>query len=172
MTFGSEESKKIMQTLKTTQMNTTDLFHQNLAEIKVSYSHKVKPSEMTHITCSREAYQALVTIWDGQMDHIEYFYLILLNRHNKVLGYYLLSKGGLSGVVADPKCIFQVALKCCASSLILAHNHPSGHLKASDADLQLTRKLKEAGIMLDLPVTDHLIVSSEGYLSMADEGLI
>ncbi|MCX6270492.1 MAG: JAB domain-containing protein [Bacteroidetes bacterium] len=153
-------------------MNSIDLFHQNLAEIKVSYSHKIRPSEMKKVSCSRDAYEALLNIWDGQLDHIEYFYIILLNRANKIMGYYQLSKGGQCGTVADPKCVFQVALKCCSASIILAHNHPSGNTKPSEADIQLTRKMKEAGNMLDLPVLDHLILSSESYFSFADEGIL
>ncbi len=153
-------------------MNSIDLFHQNLAEIKVSYSHNVRPSDMMKVSCSRDAYDALLNCWDGQLDHIEYFYIILLNRANKIMGYYQLSKGGQSGTVADPKCVFQVALKCCAASVILAHNHPSGNLKPSEADLQLTRKMREAGAMLDLPVLDHLILTSETYFSFADEGIL
>ncbi len=159
-----------LKTLNT--MNSIDLFHQNLAEIKVSYSHKIRPSEMKKISCSRDAYDALTTIWDGQLDHIEYFYIILMNRANKILGYYQLSKGGQSGTVADPKCVFQVALKCSANSIILAHNHPSGNLKPSEADIQLTRKMKEAGAFLELPVLDHIILSSESYFSFADEGIL
>lgn len=153
-------------------MNSIDLFHLNLAEIKVSYSHNVRPSDMMKVSCSRDAYDALLNCWDGQLDHIEYFYIILLNRANKIMGYYQLSKGGQSGTVADPKCVFQVALKCCAASVILAHNHPSGNLKPSEADLQLTRKMREAGAMLDLPVLDHLILTSETYFSFADEGIL
>jgi DNA repair protein RadC len=74
--------------------------------------------------------------------------------------------------VADPKVIFQVALKANACSMILTHNHPSGNLQPSESDIRLTRKLKDAGLLLDLPVLDHLIVSSEGFYSFADEGLL
>ncbi len=153
-------------------MNSIDLFHQNLAEIRVSYSHKVRPSEMPKVSCSRDAYEALLNVWGDNLDHIEFFYIILLNRANKIMGYYQLSKGGQSGTVADPKCVFQVALKCAASSIILAHNHPSGNTRPSEADIQLTRKMKESGLILDLPVLDHLILSSESYFSFADEGIL
>lgn len=98
--------------------------------------------------------------------------ILCLNRANKVLGWAKVSQGGLSGIVADPKVIFQIALKSNGSSLILCHNHPSLNLQPSEADIHLTRKLKEAGLMLDLPVLDHLIVSSEGFYSFADEGLL
>ncbi|MHC1707488.1 MAG: RadC family protein [Bacteroidales bacterium] len=153
-------------------MKTTDLFHQNLSEIQVSYSHKVLPSQMERISSSRDAFETLLRIYDGNTDYCELFYIILLNRNNKVMGYHQLSKGGLSGTVADPKCAFQVALKCCASAMIIAHNHPSGNPAPSEADTQLTKKFVDAGKMLDLFVIDHLIITSESYFSFADEGLL
>ncbi|MCX6272214.1 MAG: JAB domain-containing protein [Bacteroidetes bacterium] len=153
-------------------MNSIDLFHQNLAEIKVSYSHKIRPSEMIKVSRSNDAYEALLTIWEGQLDHIEYFYIILMNRANKIMGYYQLSKGGQTGTVADPKCVFQVALKCCCAAIILAHNHPSGNCKPSVSDIELTRKMKDAGNLLDLPVLDHIILTSETFFSFADEGIM
>lgn len=150
----------------------TNLFNAQLAEIKVSYSHKIKPSELKALTSSRDAYENLLSIWDDQLEHIECFYLLLLSRSNRILGYYQLSKGGISGTVADPKCIFQVALKCNASALILAHNHPSGNLKPSEMDIRLTRKLVEVGKLLELPILDHLILTPEAYFSFADDGLM
>jgi DNA repair protein RadC len=84
----------------------------------------------------------------------------------------MLSKGGMTGAVVDVRVIFQVALKACATSLILAHNHPSGNLDSSDADLKITRQIKEAGLILDIPLLDHLIMTTDSYLSMADEGLL
>jgi DNA repair protein RadC len=153
-------------------MNSIDLFNNHLAEIKVSYSHNVPPSIMRKISSSQDAYEAMINAWEGDTDYVEYFYIMLLNRANKIMGYYLLSKGGLSGTVADPKCVFQVALKCNAASVILAHNHPSGNLKPSDQDIKLTRKMKECGNILELPVLDHLIITSESYYSFADNGEI
>jgi DNA repair protein RadC len=153
-------------------MNSIDLFHQNIAEVKISYSHKVRPSEMKKISCSRDAYEIMLLHADGKLDHIEYFWAMLLTRHNNVLGIFLVSQGGLSGTVADPKVIFQAALKSSSNSLILCHNHPSGQTKPSDADLKLTRQLVEAGKMLDLPVMDHVIISSESYFSFANEGIL
>ena len=97
---------------------------------------------------------------------------MLLNRANKVLGIYPVSKGGVSGTLVDPKLIFSVALKCNASSIILAHNHPSGNLFPSENDKELTQKLKSAGNFLDIKVLDHLIITPEGYFSFADEGLL
>jgi len=150
----------------------TNLFNAQLAKIKVSYSHKVKPSDLETLSSSRDVYQKLLSIWDEQLEHIECFYLLLLSRSNKVLGYYLLSKGGQSGTVADPKCIFQVALKCNAIAIIVAHNHPSGNTRPSEMDIRLTCKLIEGGKLLELPVLDHLIITPEAYFSFADDGLM
>lgn len=97
---------------------------------------------------------------------------MLLNRAIKVLGLFEVSTGGVSGTVADPKIIFTAALKDGASGIIVAHNHPSGNLTASQSDIDLTRKLKEAGKFLEIQLLDHVIVTTEGYFSFADEGLI
>jgi DNA repair protein RadC len=98
--------------------------------------------------------------------------VILLNRANKVLGICEVSTGGVAGTVADPKVIFAAALKALASSIILSHNHPSGNLAPSQADIELTHKLKAAGRFLELPILDHIIMTSEGYYSFADEGVL
>lgn len=102
----------------------------------------------------------------------EEFWILLLNRANEVLRPLHISSGGVAGTVADPKLIFKYALEHLASSIILFHNHPSGNLTPSQADKDLTRKLKEAGRMLDLPILDHLIFTDSSYFSFADEGLL
>jgi DNA repair protein RadC len=152
--------------------DSVDLFTSNLREIEIFYRNKVKLSQMEKIAGSRDAFDVLKRIWSPHIDRVEEFVILVLNRANRVLGYARISSGGISGTVADPKVIFQIALKSNGSSLILCHNHPSLNLQPSEADIHLTRKLKEAGLMLDLPVLDHLIVSSEGYYSFADEGLL
>lgn len=94
---------------------------------------------------------------------------MLLNSANRVLGVMEVSSGGVAGTVADPKVIFAAALKC--SALILAHNHPSGNLRPSQADTNLTKRLVNGGELLDIAVLDHLIITEDDYLSFADEGL-
>lgn len=122
------------------------------------------------ITSSQDAYQCIMPeLLD--LSHEE-FWLILLNRANMVLKKESISKGGISGTVADPKLIFKAALDNKASSIILVHNHPSGNLKPSEADKKLTKKVFEGGKMLDLPILDHLIFTDNGYFSFADEGLL
>jgi DNA repair protein RadC len=122
------------------------------------------------ITGSRDVYDIIkADLLD--IPHEE-FWVLLLNRANRVIKKWQISQGGIAGTVADPKIIFKLALDELASGIILAHNHPSGNLTASQADLDLTRKLKEAGKLLDIQVLDHLIVAGQKYFSFADEGLI
>jgi DNA repair protein RadC len=113
-------------------------------------------------------------LFHGELADAQYesFWVLLLNRANRVIRKVNISEGGISGTVADPKKIFKMSLDHNASSLILCHNHPSGNTQPSEADIRLTRKLKEAGLLLDLPVLDHLILGGDGYFSFADEGMI
>ena len=105
------------------------------------------------------------------LDHEE-FWILLLNKANDVVGRWEISKGGVSGTVADIKIIFKLAVENLASSIIVCHNHPSGNLKPSKADISLTEKLKNAGQLMEIPVLDHLIISQKRYFSFADEGLL
>jgi DNA repair protein RadC len=102
----------------------------------------------------------------------EEFHVLLLNRSNTIIRKEFVSRGGVSGTVVDPKIIFKIAVEYLASSIILCHNHPSGNLKPSDADISLTKKIKEAGTFLEIPILDHLIISDMGYFSFADEGMM
>jgi len=126
--------------------------------------------EKIKITCSQDIYQAMkAELLDLPREE---FWVVLLNRANRVIRKEQVSSGGVSGTVADPKIIFKAALDQYASSVILVHNHPSGNLKPSQADVNLTRKMKHAGELLEIPVLDHIIFGDEGYLSFADEGLL
>jgi DNA repair protein RadC len=102
----------------------------------------------------------------------EAFWIVLLNRANRVIKKHQISQGGVAGTVADPKIIFKIALEELASGVILAHNHPSGNLTASQADIDLTRKLKESGKLLEIQILDHIIFAGKKYMSFADEGLL
>ena len=125
------------------------------SEVELIYKSKVKNSERPLITSSSDAHRVLIKAWEeGKIDLVEQFMILLLNRANRVLGVYHVSSGGITGTVADPKIIFTAALKANAVALIL------------------TQKIKNAGAFLDIKVLDHLIVSSEGYYSFADEGLL
>lgn len=122
------------------------------------------------ITSSKDVFEYFVSLFGDQ--NYELFYILLLNRANKIIRHIEISEGGISGTVADPKKIFKMALENNATSIILSHNHPSGSVKPSDADIRLTKKLKNAGEMLDVPVLDHIIIGDEKYYSFADEGII
>lgn len=144
-----------------------------VAEIQLTYKPTVKASLRPKIDSSKAAYEVLLENWDSsQIEFIEQFKVMFLNRANKVLGILNVSTGGIIGTVADPKVIFGAALKTAACGIIVSHNHPSGNLNASHADTQLTNKLKEAGKLLEIYLLDHIIVTKEGYFSFADEGLI
>ncbi len=119
------------------------------------------------ITCASDAFDIMKPhLLDLQHEE---FWIILLNRSNAVIKKVFISSGGIAGTVADPKLIYKHALEHLASAIILVHNHPSGNLKPSEADISLTRKLKQAGSFLEIPVLDHLIFTDHGYYSFADE---
>ncbi len=122
------------------------------------------------ITSSNDSYSILYPKF-ADLDH-EQFFVLFLNRSNKLLGIEQISKGGLSGTVADGKIIFQRALEMKSSAIILAHNHPSGQLKPSHADIKLTKHLLEFGKLIDLHILDHLIITDDNYFSFADEGML
>lgn len=124
--------------------------------------------ERKKVTNSRDVFDYLHGIFGDS--NYEAFYILLLNRANKIIRDIMISEGGFSGTVADPKKIFKIALEYGASSVILCHNHPSGNIQPSEADIRLTSKLRKAGEMLDLPVIDHIILGDDKYYSFADEG--
>ena len=144
-----------------------------IAEVELIYKTKVKASQRPIILTSRDAYNVFLQTWDENKINLqEEFKVLFLNRANKVLGIYEVSSGGITGTVADPRLIFIAALKAAACSIFLAHNHPSGSLKPSRADEELTEKIKYGGKFLDIHLLDHIIISAEGYYSFADEGLL
>lgn len=126
--------------------------------------------ERPRISSSRDAFQAIAPILTDL--HHEEFWLLLLNKANEVTARSRISSGGTAGTVVDVKMIFKTALDARASAIIAMHNHPSGSLQPSQADIDLTQRLKKAGEVLDVPLLDHLIVSERGYFSFADDGML
>lgn len=126
--------------------------------------------ERPQIKSSRDAFNLIAPML-MDLQHEE-FWILMMNRSNRVVSRECISTGGVSGTVVDAKIVFRKALEVLASSIILCHNHPSGNLKPSQADIDLTKKLKRAGSNLDISVLDHLIVSERGFYSFADEGLM
>ena len=121
------------------------------------------------ITSSRSVFEIMQPII-GELPHEE-FWILFLNNSNKVIQKSQISKGGITGTVVDTRIIFKTALECNATSLILTHNHPSGKLLASDADKDVTKKLKLAGQQLDILILDHIIITETGYYSFNDNGI-
>jgi DNA repair protein RadC len=122
------------------------------------------------ITCSRDAFEVLKSAMGDQP--YEEFWILILNKANRVIRKCCISEGGVSGTVVDPKKIFKIALDHHASSIILGHNHPSGNIQPSEADQKITRKIRDSGAMLDISVLDHIIVGDGVYYSFADEGMV
>lgn len=144
-----------------------------LNEIEVTYARKeVSPTAIIDIAHAGMIVSDVFKKSKCQLEYKEYFFIILVNRANKVIGYHKLSEGGLSGTIADIKLAFAIALKSLASAMILAHNHPSGTLLPSQADIDLTNQFAEAGKILNLKILDHIIITSEGYFSFAAKHML
>ncbi len=143
-------------------------------EIKVSYKEKKEVSQSLTIRSSKNAGKLLFETWDKNTIGLqETFKVLLLNNSNKIKGIYQLSTGGITGALVDIRILFAVILKSLSVGVILAHNHPSGKLLPSEADKQLTEKIKNATVFFDVKVLDHIIVVPNGeYYSFADEGIL
>lgn len=143
-----------------------------VSEVKLQYSSRIKITDSPQIKSSDDAARIFWQNWSDDLDTIESFNILLLNRANRVKGMFTVSKGGISGTVVDARVIFAVAVKALTCSIILSHNHPSGNITPSQADINLTQKLKKAGEVLDIQILDHLILTTEDFYSFADEGII
>lgn len=122
------------------------------------------------ITGSRDAFDYFLPLL-GDLNHEE-FWIMLLDRGNKILDGFKISQGGISGTVIDVRLILKSALEKSTSAIILCHNHPSGTMQASDSDLKITRKIRDAAKLMDIAVLDHIIIGHNQYLSLADEGML
>ena len=153
-------------------LRTGDNLQNYFTEVTVNYKQVIEHNKRIGISSSGDAYDVLRKLWSDRIDHVEEFVILLLDRANCLLGWSHISTGGISGCVADLRVIFQTSLKANATSIIAAHNHPSGNLKPSESDLVLTRKIKESDDLMDIKLLDHLIISNESYYSFSDEGII
>ena len=156
-------------------MNQLNLFNQvKVDEVSLIYKTKTPPQERSKVSSSNDAYNAFMSLWNQETIELhEEFKVMLLNRANRVLGVIQISKGGISGTVVDIRQILQAALKCNASSIICAHNHPSGNRQPSEADQKITSKISAAAKVMDIQLLDHLILApGDLFFSFADEGLI
>jgi len=141
-----------------------------VSALEIGRRRKTENQKTEKISSSSDVFE-LMKPELGDLPHEE-FWLLLLNRANKVIKKQPISQGGVSGTVADPKLIFGHALNYLASGIILVHNHPSGNTKPSEADKRLTRQMSEAGKLLEITVLDHVIFTDGGYFSFADESLL
>ena len=144
----------------------------NIAELKVIYKPNTKKLERHKVTGSHKAYEVLKVAFEEEMHLHESFKILLLNNSNEVLGISTISNGGLTGTLVDIRIVLSRALLANATALILSHNHPSGGLNPSQADKNITEKIKTAAGHLDIKVLDHLIVTDETFFSFADEGIM
>ena len=143
-----------------------------ISEITVSYKDRIKASERAVIKHSSDVAGIMAVACETCMEHHEEVHVLFLNCSNRVLGILNVARGGISGAIVDIRIILQTALKVSASAIVLAHNHPSGNINPSKKDIDLTQKLKSGCEAVGIKLFDHLIMTSETYTSLADEGLL
>lgn len=144
-----------------------------VAELTLSYRPTIKPNQRPKIKTPEQAHKIFLEHWNEDKIYLsEQFYMMLLNVRGNVLGIIELSSGGMSGTVVDLKMVFATALKACANSIIVAHNHPSGDIRPSEQDKAITNRIAEAGKILQVELSDHLIISPDNFFSFSKEELI
>lgn len=143
-----------------------------VCELKLTYKTTVNINNQPTITSAQSAYDVLLENWSDEIEYVEEVNILLVNRANKVIGIYNVSKGGRCGAIVDSRVIFTAALEGGATGIILSHNHPSGNLKPSQADISLTENVVAGGKILGVTVLDHIIITKHGYYSFADEGMM
>ncbi|MEL7062310.1 MAG: JAB domain-containing protein [Bacteroidota bacterium] len=142
-----------------------------LAEIQVSYHPQIKPSERPQIRSSEDAFKALLQIWPKEtINYQESLYVLVLDRANRILGFHLHSIGHQAACIVHVGQVLAVVLKSNGTSFLVSHNHPSQNISPSQADRDITHKLKKGAELLDVQFMDHLIICEETYYSFADEG--
>ncbi len=144
-----------------------------ICEIELKYHHKCKASERPNVQSTDEAYNLFMNTWDrGKIELQEQFRVLLLDKKLSCIGVSTVASGGIASCTVDLKLVFALAIKSASSAIVLAHNHPSGSKKPSSHDRILTGQFTQAGKLLGIDVLDHLIITPEGYTSMASEGLM
>lgn len=153
--------------------NNTMTLSDGVPYCKIQYSVEPDIEHLPILTSADQVYKFLMEVWDhGSICYKEEFAVIMLNHAKKVLGWAKISSGGATATIVDTSMVFQVAILAHADSIILVHNHPSGNLKASTADIQLTKRIKEAGKLFGIQVLDHLIISQRSYTSLLETGIL
>ena len=145
----------------------------DIPEVKVRFNRSASKKFLGRINRSSDVADFIRKIYKrGEVELQEQFIVLYLNQSNEIVGYYRHAKGGINSTIADVRIILSTAIKSNCVAIILAHNHPSGNLKPSDADRSLTKKITNAGLLMDISVLDHIIITKESYYSFADEGLL
>jgi DNA repair protein RadC len=160
--------------LKKTFMKTLKIKSKGLPELKLTATlHKPEFYEPKFVRNSQDAYSALVGEYDPYtFNYLEESLMLALNRRNEIIGIYRLSRGGCTGTVIDTRVVFATLLLAGACAFVLSHNHPSGNSQPSDADIAVTKRLKQVGALMEIVLIDHIIVTATGYYSMGDEGVM
>jgi len=143
-------------------------------EIKITYQGGIRAEEWKKINGSQSAAKLIYEDWDkGTIGLFECFKVVLMNNGNRVKGIYQISQGGITGTLVDLRILFAVMLKSLSVALIVCHNHPSGTMRASRSDIELTERIKRAAELFDIKLLDHLIIAPDGsYYSFSDNGLL
>ena len=142
-----------------------------IEEVKLIYTNKTKYEDRPKISSSNDAARILKENWDlSQISLVEECKALFLDRGNRLMSIADISKGGMSEAIIDPRIVFTIALKRRSHNIILAHNHPSGNLRPSKSDIELTKRFNMAGDILRIQLLDHLIITDEGYYSLTDNG--
>lgn len=150
-------------------MSEKTLYDFKISEIELTYRNYIPPIERLTVNKADLAYQLFLKTWDpGKIDLLEQFKVMLLNNACHLLGIATVSTGGIAHCIADQRLIFGTALKAMATNIIVAHNHPSGNLEPSPEDIRLTTKLLEAGRLLDVHLSDHLIITRDRFTSLRE----
>jgi len=148
-----------------------DLF--KVTEVELVYRNKSNVIDRPKVTDPDAAYEVFKQNWrSGSLGLMESFYVLLLDNAKGAKGMVEISRGGSTATIVDPQMVYVAAIKAAANSIVVAHNHPSGNLKESQADIRLTKRLVEAGRFLGIPLDDHLILTPNGYLSFHSKGLL
>ncbi len=145
--------------------------YSKVPQIRLTYSHEVPPDQRCRVETPLDVYGFMSQIWED-VCYRETAFILLLTSRNHILGYFLLSIGGLTSTTLDIRMIFQAVYTANAGSFILIHNHPSGLLKASNADIEVTNEISKAADLLRIGFYDHIIITNEGYFSFVEKGLL
>lgn len=155
-------------------MNLKDnLLNDRVAEVTLIYKSHVKPGERIQVKDSRQMAAVFRSVWDtGNIELLEESKIMYLNKANRVLGIYPISKGGIDGTIIDVQLVIIAALRLHSKQICLCHNHPSGNTKPSNADIQVTEKIKQAAQYLNITLLDHIILTKDSYYSLAEDGMM